>query len=73
MSKKYVALKDIRKMLGVSVIVVHKALRNHSDINPEPKKKVLQAVDELGYIKNEAVSNLRKAKTMLPKIMDIRS
>jgi len=61
--KKYVTLKDIAEMLGVSVTTVHKAIKGHPDISPKTRKKVLSLVDELGYIKNETASNLRQSQS----------
>ena len=44
-----VTLKDIARDLGVSVITVSKALRDHSDISEETKARVLKRVKEMNY------------------------
>lgn len=53
-----VTLKDIAKDLGVSVITVSKALRDHSDISHETKARVLKRVRELNYRPNLAARAL---------------
>ena len=54
---------DIARKLNVSRITVSKALRNHPDISPEMKKKVLEVAEELGYIPNLIAQNLTSKKT----------
>jgi LacI family transcriptional regulator len=44
-----VRLKDIARDLGVSVVTVSKVLRNHADIGPATRARVLKRVRELGY------------------------
>ncbi|MDN5338496.1 MAG: hypothetical protein PWQ20_1566 [Thermotogaceae bacterium] len=63
MRKKYITLKDIANMLGVSTTTIHKALKGHPDISPETRDKVLKLVEELGYIKNDTASNLRRSQS----------
>ncbi|MBN2281109.1 MAG: LacI family DNA-binding transcriptional regulator [Candidatus Marinimicrobia bacterium] len=72
-SKKQITLADIAKKLNVSKVTVSKALRNHSDISSEMKKKVQDLVDELGYTPNIIARNLSAKKTrtiglVIPKI-----
>lgn len=58
-----VTLKDIAKDLGVSVITVSKALRDHSDISRETKARVLKRVRELNYRPNLAARALVTGRT----------
>src|SRR5262249_49464229 len=60
-----VRLKDIAKDLGVSVITVSKALRNHSDISEETKARVLKRVKELDYRPNLAARSLVTGRTYM--------
>jgi LacI family transcriptional regulator len=53
-----VRLKDIARDLGVSVITVSKALRDHSDISQETKARVLKRVKEMNYRPNLAARAL---------------
>src|SRR5262244_3568961 len=60
-----VTLKDIARDLGVSVITVSKALRDHSDISEETKARVLKRVKELNYRPNLAARALVTGRTNL--------
>jgi len=59
-----VTLKDIARELGVSVVTVSKVLRNHTDIGPETRRRVLQKVKELNYRPNLAARALVTGRTM---------
>jgi LacI family transcriptional regulator len=58
-----VRLKDIAQDLGVSVITVSKALRDHSDISQETKARVLKRCKELNYRPNLAARALVTGRT----------
>ena len=60
-----VTLKDIARDLGVSVITVSKALRNHSDIGEQTKARVLKRVQELNYRPNLSARALVTGRTNL--------
>ena len=60
-----VTLKDIARDLGVSVITVSKALRNHSDISEQTKSRVLKRVQELNYRPNLSARALVTGRTSL--------
>ena len=60
-----VTLKDIARDLGVSVITVSKALRDHSDISAETKARVLKRVKELDYRPNLAARALVTGRTYM--------
>ena len=53
-----VRLKDIAEDLGVSVVTVSKVLRNHSDIGPETRARVLKRARELNYRPNQTARAL---------------
>ncbi|MGD0303926.1 MAG: LacI family DNA-binding transcriptional regulator [Candidatus Acidiferrales bacterium] len=55
---KPVRMKDIARDLGVSVITVSKALRDHSDISTATRARVLKRVKELNYKPNYAARAL---------------
>ncbi|MEO9964917.1 MAG: LacI family DNA-binding transcriptional regulator [Reichenbachiella sp.] len=72
--KGQVTLKDIAKMLKISVPTVSRALKNYPDISRETKRKVLQLVEELNYRPNQFALNLRKNKSntigvLIPEIV----
>ena len=54
---------DIAKELGVSRVTVSKALRDHPDISPEMKRRVLKKAEEMGYIPNLIAMQLNSRKT----------
>ena len=58
-----VTLKDIARDLGVSVITVSKALRNHSDISEQTKSRVMKRVQELNYRPNLSARALVTGRT----------
>src|SRR5260370_6604902 len=60
-----VTLKDIARDLGVSVITVSKALRDHSDISQETKARVLKRCKEMNYRPNLAARALVTGRTNL--------
>src|SRR5215470_2673176 len=64
-SNMAVTLKDIARDLGVSVITVSKALRDHSDISEETKARVLKRVKEMNYRPNLAARALVTGRTHL--------
>src|SRR6266576_4822088 len=64
-SSMAVRLKDIARDLGVSVITVSKALRDHSDISQETKARVLKRCKEMNYRPNLAARALVTGRTNL--------
>jgi len=58
-------MKDIAADLGVSLMTVSKALRSHSDISEETRKRVLQRARELNYQPNWVARSLVMRKTYL--------
>lgn len=63
--KKYVTIKDIAKVAGVSVNTVSRALNDKPDINSETKKRILDIAKSLGYVKNITASTLRNNSTKI--------
>jgi LacI family transcriptional regulator len=51
-------MKDIARDLKVSIVTVSKVLRNHSDISPETRARVLKRARELHYQPNWAARSL---------------
>ncbi|MDR0983093.1 MAG: LacI family transcriptional regulator [Culturomica sp.] len=58
-----ITIKDIAKMLGISVSTVSRALKDHPDINPETKRQVKELSDKLNYSPNAIALSLRNRKT----------
>src|SRR6266516_3149184 len=53
-----ITMKDIAKDLGVSVVTVSKVLRDHSDISPATRERVLKRIREMHYQPNRAARSL---------------
>jgi LacI family transcriptional regulator len=53
-----VTMKDIAQALGVSVVTVSKVLRDHADIGPETRQRVLEKARELSYRPNLTARSL---------------
>ncbi|MEN8248779.1 MAG: LacI family DNA-binding transcriptional regulator [Bacteroidota bacterium] len=61
--RKPTTIKDIARILNISVSTVSRAMRGAGDINPETKKKVLKLADELDYEPNTLAKNLVEKNT----------
>src|SRR5579862_7671936 len=58
-------MKDIARDLGVSLMTVSKALRSHSDISEETKRRVLKRAHELNYRPNWIARSLVTRRTYM--------
>ncbi len=58
-------MKDIARELGVSVVTVSKALRNHEDISAETRARVLQRMRDLNYRPNLAARALVTGRSFI--------
>jgi DNA-binding LacI/PurR family transcriptional regulator len=56
-------LKDLAKALHLSPSTVSRALRDHPDINPATKKRVISLADQLDYHPNSIAQSLQTQKT----------
>ena len=53
-----VSIKDVAKRAGVAISTVSKVLNDYPNVSEETKKKVNQAVDELGFVPNSVAAAL---------------
>jgi LacI family transcriptional regulator len=60
-----VRMKDIARDLGISVVTVSKVLREHPDISPETRERVLKRMKEVNYRPNLAARALVTGRTYL--------
>lgn len=60
-----VTIKDIAKILGISVSTVSRALKDHPDISVDTKKEVQELAKRLNYTPNAIALSLRNRKTFL--------
>lgn len=63
MARHIVTIKDIAKILNISVSTVSRALRDTYDVNQETKEKVLTLATELNYKPNFNATGLAKGST----------
>ncbi|MBW3110792.1 MULTISPECIES: LacI family DNA-binding transcriptional regulator [Bacillaceae] len=56
-------IRSIAKLAGVSVSTVSRVLNDHPYVKEEKRRKVLDAVERLNYIKNANAVHLSKGKT----------
>jgi len=63
MKAHQVTIKDIAKVLGISVSTVSRALKNHPDISAETKSQVRNLAQKLKYEPNALALSLRSKKT----------
>ena len=54
-----ITIKDIAKICGVGVATVSRALNDHPDINPGTRQKILDVVEEYGFVPNNSARNLK--------------
>ncbi len=54
-----VTIADVARLAGVSAVTVSKTLNNTGRISDDTRARVLQAVQDLGYIANPAARSLR--------------
>lgn len=60
-----VTIKDVAKLAGVSISTVSRVINNSKPVSLEVRKKVLEAIDELGYKPNEVARSLVTRKSNL--------
>lgn len=58
-----VTIKDIAKILGISVSTVSRALKDHPDINADTKREVQELAKRLNYSPNTIALSLRNRKS----------
>ncbi|MEE2773097.1 MAG: LacI family DNA-binding transcriptional regulator [Bacteroidota bacterium] len=58
-----VTLKELSKLLNVSISTVSKALRDSPEISPETRKKVKELAELNQYVPNALAQNLKNRKT----------
>ncbi|HBF32230.1 LacI family DNA-binding transcriptional regulator [Rhizobium sp.] len=62
-------IHQLAKHLDISIGTVSRALNGRPDVNPETRKRVLEAAEELGYVANQSGRSLRKGSTNVVGLM----
>jgi len=75
LSKDKVTIEDVAARAGVGIATVSRAINNMGGISPKTKAKVMEAVEELGFIPNTNAQNLklRQTKLIALAVPDIRN
>ncbi|MHB1134973.1 MAG: LacI family DNA-binding transcriptional regulator [Chloroflexota bacterium] len=58
-----VNIVDVARLADVSTMTVSRVLNEDPRVRPRTRRLVLQAIEELGYVPNEAARGLRNART----------
>jgi LacI family transcriptional regulator len=58
-------MADVAKLAGVSSITVSRVLADSAPVNEETRKRVLAAIEELGYVPNILARSFRSKRTSL--------
>jgi len=64
-----ITIKDIAKICGVGVATVSRALNNHPDINQDTKQKVMDVVNEYGFVPNNSARNLKLTESNIIAVL----
>lgn len=65
MTKHPITIKDLAKILGVSISTVSRALKDHPDISIKTKKAVQELAKELQYRPNEIALSLKNRRSKI--------
>ncbi|WP_263418156.1 LacI family DNA-binding transcriptional regulator [Terriglobus albidus] len=69
-------IREVARVAGVGVMTVSRVINDHPAVKPKTKKKVLTAIQQLGYERNEAAGLLKGQRAMMiglivPDLSDI--
>ena len=59
---KHPGMKQIANIAGVSVTTVSRALNNPEMLKPETRRRIMQAIEDHGYIYNAAAGDLSRGR-----------
>ncbi|MGM9987760.1 MAG: LacI family DNA-binding transcriptional regulator [Bacillaceae bacterium] len=62
-------IEDVAKLAGLSRTTVSRVMNNHPYVSEEKKKRVKQAMEELGFVPNSAARRLRNQKTEIIAVL----
>ncbi|KUO55633.1 MAG: LacI family transcriptional regulator [Sphingomonadales bacterium BRH_c42] len=63
MAKPPATIRDVARHAGLSVASISRVLNGHNHVHPDTRKKVIEAMNALGYIPNAAARSLSTAKS----------
>lgn len=56
---KIVTIHDVAEMAGVGISTVSRVINNRHDVGDKTRQKVREAINTLGYVRNDSASNLK--------------
>ncbi|MGB9858062.1 MAG: LacI family DNA-binding transcriptional regulator, partial [Dictyoglomaceae bacterium] len=59
----HITIRDVAKLAGVGIATASRALNNRGNVNPDTRRKVLEAAQKLGYVPNSLARSLVYGKT----------
>ncbi len=60
-----ITIKDVANRAGVAVSTVSRVINNLDNVSPLTRKKVLSAIEELGYVHNSFAAAMKTGKTKM--------
>ncbi|MFB5675831.1 LacI family DNA-binding transcriptional regulator [Paenibacillus terreus] len=74
-NKKKVTIEDVAKQAGVGIATVSRALNNSGGISAKTKARILQVVEEMGFVPNTSAQSLkiRQTRQIALAVPDIRN
>jgi LacI family gluconate utilization system Gnt-I transcriptional repressor len=67
--RRTLTLRDVSEASGVSEMTVSRVLRNHGDVSPGTREKVLAAAKRLGYVPNRIAGALASSRVNLVAVI----
>lgn len=61
--QEIVTIKDVAHHAGVAVSTVSRVINNLDRVSPETRERVLAAIEELGYIRNDIAASIKTGTT----------
>ncbi|WP_258168509.1 LacI family DNA-binding transcriptional regulator, partial [Paenibacillus sp. AR247] len=62
-NKKKVTIEDVAKQAGVGIATVSRALNNTGGISEKTKARIMQVIDEMGFVPNTSAQSLKIRQT----------
>ena len=63
--QKRATIKDLARLMGVSVSTISRGLRDHPDISVEVREQIKKKAQELNYHPNHLAAGLRKRQSKI--------
>ena len=68
-SMEIYTIRDVARMAGVAVSTVSRVLNGRPDVSEETRRRVMDVVEECGFVQNRNARNLKNTKTVFSAII----